>query len=202
MSDFNAYRNSLKKFQSWPHLLLTLWGRCRMAFVMGVLEVPWHFKRVPTNILHMEMTDDDNATSMMNIDENVLDDLKDYVGTSDILESWNPPIPSRHVSSLTMSNFEAYTHKLKKFQHWPHSLLTMWGRWMKFVMGVLEVPWHFKRVSTKILQMEMTNDDNDMSMMNVDANILDDIKYYVGKSDILESWNPLIPSRHMSSLTT
>jgi hypothetical protein len=54
---------------------------------MGVLEVPWNFKRVPTKILQMEMANDDNDTSMMNIDANVLDDLKDYVGTLDILES-------------------------------------------------------------------------------------------------------------------
>jgi hypothetical protein len=34
----------------------------------------------------MEMMNDDNDTSMMNIDAN-MDDLKDYVGTSNILES-------------------------------------------------------------------------------------------------------------------
>jgi hypothetical protein len=34
--------------------------------------------------------------------------------------------------------------------------------------------------------MEMMNDDNEMSIMNVDVN-MDDIKYYVGTSDILES---------------
>ena len=34
--------------------------------------------------------------------------------------------------------------------------------------------------------METTNDDNEMSIMNVDAN-MDDLKYYVGKLDILES---------------
>jgi hypothetical protein len=43
---------------------------------------------------------------MMNIDANV-DDLEDYVGTLGILESLNPHIPSRHLSSLTMSNFDA-----------------------------------------------------------------------------------------------
>jgi hypothetical protein len=31
------------------------------------------------------MTNDENETCMMNVDENV-DDIKDYVGTSDILE--------------------------------------------------------------------------------------------------------------------
>jgi hypothetical protein len=35
----------------------------------------------------MAMTDDDNDTPMMNIDANILDDLKDYVGTLGILES-------------------------------------------------------------------------------------------------------------------
>jgi hypothetical protein len=44
----------------------------------------------------------------------------------------------------------------------------------------------FQESSTKILQMEMMNDDNDTSMMNVDANV-DDLKDYVGTSDILES---------------
>jgi hypothetical protein len=46
----------------------------------------FHFKRVPTKIIHMETTNDDNETSIMNVDAN-MDDLKDYVGTSDILES-------------------------------------------------------------------------------------------------------------------
>jgi hypothetical protein len=34
----------------------------------------------------METTNDDNETSIMDVDEN-MDDLKDYVGTSYILES-------------------------------------------------------------------------------------------------------------------
>ena len=146
------------------------------------------------------MMNDENETCMMNVDENV-DDLKDYVGTSDILESWNPLIPWRHVSSLTMSNFDTYMHSLKRFQHWTHSLLIVRGSWKIFVMGVLEVPWHFKRVPTNILQMEMTNDDNDTSMMNIDAHVLYDLKYYVGTSNILKSWNSPIPSRKLSSLT-
>jgi hypothetical protein len=92
---------------------------------------------------------------IMNVVAN-MDDLKYYVaGTLNILESWNPPIPWRHVSSLTMSNFDAYRHILKRFQHWPHSLvLTMRGQCMKFMVVELEVPWHFKIVPTKILQME------------------------------------------------
>jgi hypothetical protein len=53
------------------------------------------------------------------------------------------------------------------------------------------VYWKFHDISRefmkKILQMEMTNDDNDTSMMNIDENVLDNLKDYVGKSDILES---------------
>jgi len=74
---------------------------------------------------------------MMNVDAN-MDDLKYYARTSNILKYWNPPIPSRKLSSLTMSNFDAYGKKLKTFQRWPHSLLTVWGRWKKFVMGLFE----------------------------------------------------------------
>jgi len=179
VSNFDAYRHILKKFQLWPHSLLAMRGRC-IAIVVGELKVPWNFKRIPTKILQMAMKNDDNETSIMNVDAN-MDDLKYYMGTSDILESWNPSIPSRHVSSITMSNFDAYKHSLKKFQRWPHSILTMWSRWkMTFVMGVLEVPWHFKRVATKVLCMEMMNDDNETSIIfNVDEK-MDDIKYYVG----------------------
>ena len=36
-----------------------------------------------------------------------------------ILESWNPPTPWRHMSSLTMSNFDAYRHDLNEFQRFP-----------------------------------------------------------------------------------
>ena len=99
---------------------------------------------------------------MMNVDENV-DDLKDYVGMTCILEPWNPPTPWRHVSYLTRSNFDAYMHNLKEFQHWPLSLLNMRHRWiMALVMGFLEdVPWHFKRVSTNISLMGIANDDNE-----------------------------------------
>ena len=61
---------------------------------------------------------------MMNIDAN-MDDLKDHAGTPSILEPWNPPRPWRHVSYLTMLNFDAYMHNLKEFQCWPHSLLNM-----------------------------------------------------------------------------
>ena len=37
-----------------------------------------------------------------------------------IFESWNHPIPSRHASSGTMSNFNDYRKSLRKFQCWPH----------------------------------------------------------------------------------
>ena len=89
----------------------------------------------------MEMKNDDNETSniILNVDAN-MDDLKYYAGTSNILKYQNPPIPSRHLSSLTMSNFDAYGHRLKTFQCWPHSLLIVRGRWNKFVMGVFEFP--------------------------------------------------------------
>jgi hypothetical protein len=81
----------------------------------------------------------------MNVNAN-MDNLEDCVGKSDILEYRNPPIPSRHVSNLTISNFDTYRHRLTKFQCWPHSLLTMWGRCMTFVMGViLEVPCQISR---------------------------------------------------------
>ena len=110
-----------------------------------------NFKIVSTTILYKGMKNIGNETCMMNVYENVYD-LKYYVGTSYILESWNHPILSRHLSILNMSNFDAYMYSLKKFQRWPHSLLTVWGRCkMTFVMGVLEVPWNFKRVLTKIL---------------------------------------------------
>jgi hypothetical protein len=57
----------------------------------------------------------------------------------------HPPIPSRKLSSLIMSNFDAYGHKLKTFQHWPHSLLNVRGQWKKFLMGVFEVPCQISR---------------------------------------------------------
>ena len=84
------------------------------------------------------MKNDDNETSIiLNIDAN-MDDLKYYVGTSNILKYQNPPTPSRQLYSLTMSNFDAYRHRLKTFKRWPHSLLTVRGRWKKCVMGVFE----------------------------------------------------------------
>jgi hypothetical protein len=93
----------------------------------------------------MEITNDDNDTSIiLNVDAN-MDDLKYYAGTSNILKSLNPPIPSRQLSSLTMTNFNAYMNKLKKFQRLPHSLLTVRVRWKKFVTGVLEVPCQVSR---------------------------------------------------------
>jgi hypothetical protein len=58
---------------------------------------------------------------------------------------------------------------------------------MTLVMGVLEVPLHFKRVLTKIIYMEIGNDDNETSIiLNIDAN-MDDLKYYAGTLNILKS---------------
>ena len=46
---------------------------------------------------------------------------------------------------------------------------------------------NFKIFLTTILYKGMTNDDNETSIiLNVDAN-MDDLKYFVGTSDILES---------------
>ena len=79
---------------------------------------------------------------MMNVDENVDDLVKDYAGMTCILKPWNPPTTWRHVSYLTLSNFDAYRHKLKEFEHWHHSPLNMQGRWiMALVVGVLN-GWH------------------------------------------------------------
>ena len=59
------------------------------------------------------MKNDDNETSIIfNIDAK-MDDIKYYAGTSNILKYRNPPIPSRKLSILTMSNFDAYKHRLK-----------------------------------------------------------------------------------------
>ena len=99
---------------------------------------------------------------MMNVDANV-DDLKDYANTSSILDPGNPPTSWRNVSYLTRSNFYTYKYNLKEFQRCPHSLLNVRRWWIiTLVMGLLEyIPWHFKRVSTKIPWMEMVNDANE-----------------------------------------
>ena len=44
------------------------------------------FQESSKNIIHMETMNDDNETTIMNVDAN-MDDLKDYVGISYILES-------------------------------------------------------------------------------------------------------------------
>jgi hypothetical protein len=61
---------------------------------------------------------------MMNIDANV-DDLNDYVGNIRTSLSLETLAYHQGISSLTMSNFNAYRNSLKKFQCWPHSLLTV-----------------------------------------------------------------------------
>ena len=135
-----------------------------MELVMGLLEdVPGHFKIVSTKIPLMEMVNDDNETTWWTLMKN-MDNLKDYVGTTCILEPWNPLTPWRHVSYLTMSKFDTYKNKLKEFQRWPLSLFNVRCRWiMALVMGLKleDFPWHFKRVLTKTLLMGMANDDNE-----------------------------------------
>ena len=91
----------------------------------GLLEdVPWHLKIASTKIPLMGMVNDDNETTWWMLMKN-MDNLKGYVGTTCILEPWNPPTTWRHVSYLTMSNFDAYRHKLKEVECWPHSSLNM-----------------------------------------------------------------------------
>jgi hypothetical protein len=36
-----------------------------------------------------------------------------------------------HASTITMPNFSAYKHKLKKYQRWPHSQVTLHGVQLK-----------------------------------------------------------------------
>ena len=97
---------------------------------------------------------------------------KHYVGITCILEPLNPPTPWRHVSFLTMSNFDAYMHKLMEFERCPHSPLSMQAQWiMALVVGFLN-GWHFKRVSTKIPLMRMENDDNDTTWWTLIMKIL------------------------------
>ena len=138
---------------------------------------------------------------MMNVDANV-DDLKYYADTSCILESWNPPITWRHVSSLTMSSFDAYRQSLKKFQCWPHSPLNVRHRWiMASMMGLL-----IGRCSMTF-QGSFNNDSVDGNdewwqwdcMMNVDEN-MEDVKDS-GMTYNLEPWNPPTLWRHVSYLT-
>ena len=47
---------------------------------------------------------------MMNVDENMDDIVKDYAGTTSILNPWNPSTMWRHVPYLTMSNFDKIWH--------------------------------------------------------------------------------------------
>ena len=64
------------------------------------------------------MNDDNETSIILNVDEN-MDDHKYYVGTSNILKYRNPPIPSRKLYSLSMSNFNAYRNILKNFNVGP-----------------------------------------------------------------------------------
>ena len=66
MSNFDAYRDKLKEFQRWPLSLLNVRHRWIMALVMGLMEdIPWHFKRVSTNIPLTGMSNDDNETAYL-----------------------------------------------------------------------------------------------------------------------------------------
>ena len=140
---------------------------------------------------------------MMNIDENV-DAIKHYAWTTCILEPWNHPTPWRHVSYLTMSNFDAYRHKLKEFERWPHSPLSMQGRWiMALVVGFLN-GWHSMTFQESFDQYSVDGNGEwwqQDCMMNVDENVDDLVKDYAGKTCILEPWNPPTVWRHVSYLT-
>ena len=139
---------------------------------------------------------------MMNIDKKV-DNIKHYAWMTCILETWNSPTPWRHVSYLTMYNFDAYTHKLKEFERWPHSPISMQGQWiMALVMGSLIG----RRSVTFQESFEKYSVDGNGKrwqwdcMMNVDENV-DDLKHYAGMTCILEPWNPPTIWRHVSYLT-
>ena len=139
---------------------------------------------------------------MMNVDEDV-EYLKDYACMTCILEPWNPPTLWRHASYVTMSNFDAYRHKLKEFQHWPHSPLNVQCPWIM----ALEVGFLIGRHSMTF-QESFDKDSIDGNgkwrqwdyMMNVDEN-MDDLKHYAGTTCMLEPWNPPTLWRYMSYLT-
>jgi len=62
--------------------------------------------------------------------------------------------PSQNVKAFVLSNYIKFWRIQEKFEEiytLDHSLLIVWGWWITFVMGGLEVPWHFKRVLTKLL---------------------------------------------------
>ena len=155
MSNFDAYRHKLKEFECWPHSPLNVQHQWIMALVVGFLN-GWCSMTFQESFDQYSI--DGNGKwwqwdCMMNIDENMDDLVKDYAGTTCILEPWNLATVWRNVSSLTMPNFDTYSHNLKEFQCWPHSLLNMRHRWtMALVMCLLEdVPiLHFKRISTNI----------------------------------------------------
>jgi hypothetical protein len=108
------------------------------------------------------------------------------VGTSDILESGHPTITSWQVSTLTTSNFNACRRSLKEISTLAPFTSHYAGLVDDIYDGCIGSSIPLKRVPTNIVQMKMKNDDNDTSMMNNDVN-MDDLKDYVGKSNILES---------------
>ena len=124
------------------------------------------------------------------------------MGTTCILEHWNPPTKWRHVSYLTMPNFDAYMLKVKEFQDCPHSLLNVQCWWiMALVVGVLN-GW-----CSMTFQESFGKDSNDgigdwrqwHYIINVDENI-DDLKHYASTTCILEPWNTPTAWRHVPYL--
>ena len=115
-----------ESFEHWPHSPLNVQHRWIMALVVGFLN-GWLSMTFQESFDKYFVDGNDEWWQwdwIMKFDENV-DDLKDYVGTTCILEPWNLPTMWRHVSYLTMSNFNAYMHNLNEFQLSPHSLLNM-----------------------------------------------------------------------------
>jgi hypothetical protein len=92
MSNFDAYMHSEEISTLAPFT----------AHYVGSMEeisLSFTFKVGPIHYAHYE------TPIILNVDAS-MDDLKYYAGTSNILKYRNRPIPSRQLSSLTMSNFE------------------------------------------------------------------------------------------------
>ena len=168
MSNFDAYMHKLMEFEHWPHSPISMHGRWIMALVVGFLN-GWH------SMIFQESFDKDSIDGngkwwqwhyIMKVDEN-MDTLNDYIDTTCILEPWNPPTPWKHVSYLAMSNFDTYRHKLKEFECWPHSPFNVQRWWIMALVGNGEW-WQWD------------------CMMNVDENVDDLVKDYVGTTCILK----------------
>ena len=99
-----------------------------MTMMMGMSGVPWHFRKFLMKMLYIETTNDGINDYMINWKWKWGQYWRYIVGVWVIFESWNPPLPWMHPTSLIMSNSNAYKNNLKKFQHWPHSQLIVWGQ--------------------------------------------------------------------------